>query len=243
MTATRTDPISLDANRHDLTSLVETARQALANGDLEAARTGFEAVVERFPDEPVGHNNLGAFYIGLGAFAEAETSFERLVALLPDHPNCRFNLAMSRFRQNNFDAAAADFQAVANASPEDPEAWNNLGAAQFMAGDIDTARTSLRTALTIQPNYPSAVLNLCDVETAAGDTGEAMRTCETYLAKYRDHCVLRRMLEILDEQACRTIAEAIPHAEAIIAANEGDTATQRHLGRLLEAHKALSAES
>ena len=225
-----------------LAELTAAGSEALAAGDLGAARTSFAAAVELCPTEPVSHNNLGAFFMGLGAFAEAEACFEQVTNLIPDHANSLFNLAMARFQQEKFAAASLSFEQVAALTPDDPEVLNNLGATRCLSGDNIGARRVLEAALTLQSNFPNAVLNLCDLEISEGHQEAAMSLCEGYLEHNRDLSVLRRLLELLDNQARRTVEQAIPHAEAIIAANVQDNATRRHLGRLLEARQALTAE-
>jgi len=243
MTAKQTERPGSASPSTEFTELVAAGRRALAQGDLAQARAHFEAVARQFPDEPLGHNNLGAFYMGLGEYAAAEQCFATVVAQLPDNPNTRFNLGMARFRQEKFGPAVADFGAVAAATPADPEVHNNLGAARYQAGDLDQARQDFTTALNLQPNYPRAVLNLCDLELPAGDAAAAIGRCQAYLEHHRDLGVLRRLLELLDAQARLAVDLAIPHAEALVAAAGNDLATRRHLGRLLEARQALSAAS
>ncbi|HOX26224.1 MAG TPA: tetratricopeptide repeat protein [Candidatus Krumholzibacteria bacterium] len=243
MTAQSIDQSPNEATPAGFVDLVAEGRQALARGDLDQARACFETATRQFPAEPVGHNNLGAFYMGLGEYAAAERSFAESATLLPDNPNIRFNLALARFRREAFAAAAADFAAVAAVAPTDAEVRNNLGAASFLAGDLDVARRNFEAALELQPNYPSAVLNLCDLEYATGNAAGAIGLCEAYLEHQHDLGVLRRLLEMLDDQARRAVDLAIPRAEALAAASGSDLATRRQLGRLLEARQALTAKS
>ncbi len=236
-TATATEPLTAE-----FADLVAAGSAALVEGDIETARTSFESAAERYPDEPVGHNNLGALYMGLGELAAAEICFERVTQLIPDRANSYFNLALARFRQDKFTEAAAEFSKAASLTPDDPELLNNLGAAHFMAGDLTEARQGFMAALTVQPNFPNAVLNLCDVDLMEGNPDAARDLCEAYLQYNHDLGVLRRLLELLDNEARDAVEDAIPRAEALIAANDDDKATMRHLGRLLEARQALTAE-
>jgi Flp pilus assembly protein TadD len=224
------------------TNLVAAGRESLAAGDLDTARDHFAAATEQFPEEPVGHNNLGAFYMGIGAYDAAEQSFQRVADLLPDHANSLFNVGMAQFRQERYDDAIATFARTAALTPEDPEVHNNLGAARYLAGDADGARRDIVQALTLQANYPNALLNLCDIEAATGNLDVAQSLCEAYLEHHRDLGVLRRLLELLDERARQSVEQAIPHAETLAAASEDDLESRRHLGRLLEARQALTAE-
>jgi Flp pilus assembly protein TadD len=230
-----------EAHHEEFVALVAAGRQALADGDLDSARARFEEAARRFSQDPLSHNNLGAFYIGLGEYELAEGSFLHVVDLLPDNPSSHFNLAMARYRQGRFAEAAEGFAAVAARTPEDPEVFNNLGATRYLVGQVEQARQDLETALRLQPNFPNAVLNLCDLEYGTGNVDAAIALCEAYLEHNQDLGVLRRLLEILDEQATVIVNRAIPHAEACVAANDQDQGTRRHLGRLLEARQALTA--
>ena len=235
------DPTSTETLPAAFAELIGAGREALAAGDLDTARSKFVAATELCPTEPVSHNNLGAFYMGLGAFAEAEACFEQVSRLIPDHANSLFNLATALFRQDKFEAAVQNFKQAAALTPDDPEVLNNLGASQCLVGDNVGARRNLEAALILQSNFPNAVLNLCDLEYAEARYEAAVGLCKGYLEHNRDMTVLRRLLELLDDQARRTVEQAIPHAEAIIAANTQDNAARRHLGRLLEARQALTA--
>ncbi len=187
----------------ELRELVDRGSQALSAGDLDAARDAFEAAASRFPEEPVGHNNLGALYMGLGDPAAAEVAFARVVELLPENANCRFNLALARFKQEKHAEAEADFAAVVAAEPEDAEARNNLGTCRFLTGKTGQARADFTAALQLQSNYPSAVLNLCDLEVGCGNADAAKGLCLAYLEHHQDGGVLRRLLELLDAQGAR----------------------------------------
>ena len=243
MTAKQSDTSPKSTPATSLETLVATGREALSSGDLDAARAAFETAVETYPDDAVTHNNLGAFYMGLGEIEAAEASFAQVVELLPDNPNCRFNLAMSRFRLDRPAEAAADFQLVTDAKPDDAEAFNNLGAAHYQAGDLDAGRTAFEAALQLHPNYPNAVTNLSDLEYTAGRIDKAIGICEAYLEHQQDHSVIRQMLTILDAEAAKNVARAIPCAEAAAAQEDTDPASHRHLGRLPEVRRSLTAEA
>jgi len=241
MTAQQIDQSPTSAAPNGFANLVNAGRDALNAGDLPLAKDLFIRAATLHPDRPESHNNLGAFYMGLADFIAAESCFATLTDMMPENPSCRFNLAMARFRQNKYEDAARDFAIVTEQIPDDAEAWNNLGAARCLAGDIEQARQDLTRALQLQPNYPNAVLNLCDLEYADHKVESAIGLCEAYLEHQHDLGVMRRLLEILDEQASIFLDRAIPHAEAVVHASGKDEAACRHLGDLLEARKTLAA--
>jgi Tfp pilus assembly protein PilF len=230
----------MDRQDNSLVGLVKAAQTALATGDLEAARAAFTQAVADYPDQPVSHNNLGAFYMGLGEVAPAEACFRQAVELLPDNTNLRFNLGVTRMRLEQPERALIDFATVLAETPDDPEAHNNMAVAQFLTGDTAGAEDSLSRALDLQPNFPNAVLNQCDIDLARDDVESAIHRCESYLVRFQDSGVLRRLLVLLDSQARQALEHAIPQAEALIQTDATDAEVRRHLGRLLEARQALA---
>ena len=56
----------MDRQDNSLVGLVKVAQDALAAGDLDSALAAFANAVEHYPDQPESHNNLGAFYMGIG---------------------------------------------------------------------------------------------------------------------------------------------------------------------------------
>jgi Tfp pilus assembly protein PilF len=230
----------MERQDNSLAGLVKAAQAALSTGDLESAGAAFTAAAASYPDQPESHNNLGAFYMGLGEFAPAEACFRRAVELLPDNANLRFNLGVTRMHLDHPERALVDFATVLVETPYDPEAHNNMAVAQFLTGDGSGAQESLAQALDLQPNFPNAILNQCDIDLASNDMETAIRRCEGYLVRFQDAGVLRRLLVLLDTQARQALEQAIPQAEALVQADGTDAAVRCHLGRLLEARQALA---
>lgn len=182
-----------------------------------------------FPDEAVAHNNLGAFYMGIGDDAGAETAFARGSELMPGNAGCLFNLGLARFRQEQFDAAAEAFSRAAAIAEDDAEILNNLGACRFHAGELDRARRDIEAALALQPNYPNAVMNLSDLEYAAGRPDKAVGICQAYLDHHEDAGVARQLLTILDAvagQAKQQLAAPADTAEATAERSAALTASE-----------------
>ncbi len=204
MTTAQTETSRPPRDLTELRELVDAGSRALESGDLDVARTAFETAAARFPGEAVGHNNLGALYMGLGEPAAAEAAFTRVTELMPENANCRFNLALARFQQGKHAEAAAAFAATVALTPGDAEAHNNLGTCRFLIGDLAGAREDFTRALQLQSNYPGAVLNLCDLELECGNRDAAKGLCLAYLEHHKDHGVLRRLLEMLDGERIRS---------------------------------------
>ena len=224
-----------------IVALVNAGKAALAEGDLDTALELFEQVVDRFPEQAEGHNNLGSLYTALGDFPRAEKCFSRVLKLMPDHPNVHYNRGVARIRQEKTDGAIVDFDAVLASQPNDTEALNNKGVALFMQGHFGRAADALRQALAHRPDYPQAVLNLCDCLVAADDHAAAIAACERYLVANADPEVRRHHMQLLSAAGAQTLDKAVAAAELLLAQARDDTAARAQLGRLLQAREALAA--
>ncbi|MHB8078567.1 MAG: tetratricopeptide repeat protein [Candidatus Krumholzibacteriia bacterium] len=222
-------------------ALVQAGKQALADGDLDAALERFEEVIRRFPDSREGHNNLGALFATLGRHERAEACFTRVLELSPDVPNVHYNRGISRIRLRRYADAAADFQAVLKAQPTDADSWNNLGVAHFLQGEHAAAAANFRQALALTPNYPSAVLNLTDAELARGATEAAIAACERFLDGRSDPEVGRRLVTLLSDEAGRLLGRAATAAQSLLTAHGDDGPTRESLARADAARGALLA--
>jgi tetratricopeptide (TPR) repeat protein len=222
---------------------VQEGKAALAHGDLDGALRQFELVVERFPQRPEGHNNLGSLYAALGRYDRAEQCFSSVLELLPGNVNVSYNRGVVRIRLQDFDGALADLGAVLSVFPEDADCWNNLGVASFLKGDYAEARGHFRHALELVPNYPNALLNLCDTETAAGRPEGAIAACEDYLLHYGDTEVRRKLLELLADSCRNLLSRACAMAEQVLRESPEDTQTRVQLGQLIQAQENLAASA
>ncbi len=198
MTVTTAGPQASPPIPAGFVALVQAGRAALDHGDVAAAREHFLAATAGFPDEAVGHNNLGGLLMGLGEHDAAAACFAEALRLAPDSPNTAFNLGLARFAGGDFAGAAEAFTTAAVIAPDDPEVLNNRGAARARLGLNDLARQDFLAALERHANFPSAVLNLCELDLADGDLAAAIGLCEAYLQHHHDLGVIRRWLELRD---------------------------------------------
>jgi TolA-binding protein len=71
------EPEALDA-----ASLLQSARRAYWNGDLEAAERQYRRYVTHYPDDPAGYGELGNLFEGMGRDAEAQEAFRQAASRL-----------------------------------------------------------------------------------------------------------------------------------------------------------------
>lgn len=233
---------TLQPPAREMSTLVKAGTKALEDGDLITALSHFEDVVQKYPDRPEGHNNLGALYNALGENDKAETCFSRVIDMLADKPELRYNRGVVRSRLGKFDAARADFQSVLDAKPRDTETLNNLGVMDFMQGRLVDASARFRACLEIRPDYTNALLNLIDAEQALGNGPTAVQLCEDFLKKQNDLEVRRKLLELLSSGCREALDKASQVAETLVK-NDDTAASRQKWNKLRNAQSAMAADA
>ncbi len=222
----------------ELATLVQAGTAALDDGDLRTALEKFETVVNAFPEQPEGHNNLGALYSSMGDYKKAEQCFTKVVDLLPDNPNVLYNRGVVRSHLRRFSEAKADFTAVLTMIPNDPDALNNLGVAAYLEGNFDEARGHFISATTARPDFINATLNHIDLECSAGNLPQAIAMCEAHLATNASTEIRRKHLELLSTNCLENLSKATQTAESILVIDKDNDAVREELGRITQARAA-----
>ncbi|MFT5233269.1 MAG: Tfp pilus assembly protein PilF [Candidatus Krumholzibacteriia bacterium] len=225
----------------EFVKLVSAGTAALNAGDMALALTKFESVISSFPNQPEGHNNLGALYSSIGDFARAEACFSRVVAILPDNTNVLFNRGVVRSSQEDFTGAHEDFEAVLVLSPNDADTLNNLGVTDFMQGRLAEASEYFTRALQEKPNYANALLNQVDVACANGNTAEAITICEDFLSSHASLDVRYKLLDLLSKNSRDALRKARDTAVSILIEDNQNESVRREIDRLELANSALHA--
>jgi len=239
LTQTEAPMISQD----NLATMIKSGTQALGEGDLRSALEVFEQVISAFPDQPEGHNNLGALYTSLGEFAKAEACFDRVHDLLPHNANILYNRGVVRSRQEKFDGAREDFEGALKACPEDSDLHNNLGVVAHLQGRLKQAKKHFRKATKIDPMNTNVLLNLCDVEIAEGNQAAAVMLCETFLEKKNDMDVRRHLFDLLSSGCRQALEKASQAAELLLVKDTGNQKARMELGKLIQARTLLNTTS
>ena len=103
----------------------------------EQAITNYRALVERYPSDEVGWNNLGVAYFNTLDFKRAQENGRRALDIYPIVRN-RTNLALYAMYAGDFDAAAAEARAAIAMQPRDL-AYLPLAVAAAMGSQPDEA--------------------------------------------------------------------------------------------------------
>jgi predicted O-linked N-acetylglucosamine transferase (SPINDLY family)/ADP-heptose:LPS heptosyltransferase len=127
--------------------------------NAEAARL-LARTIEREPNDPESHYNLGLVLAALGRTAEAEESYRRGLALRPASIDGHNNLGVILEQIGRYDEAEACYRRAIELTPEHAHSLNNLGVLLKEEGRVGEAIGAHRRAIEIDPGLPAAHSNL-----------------------------------------------------------------------------------
>jgi len=127
------------------------ATEALRQGHLDEAASGFAAVVRAAPAFAEAHLNLGLVLEEQGKNEEAIASLRAALKLKPRLRGANLFLGIAEYRLNRFDSAITALKKESALDPSSANAWMWLGVVQLVAGRADEAAESLDRAAKLDP--------------------------------------------------------------------------------------------
>ena len=138
----------------------EEARKSLASGSPAEAKTAFEELLKKYPQEADLHLFLGITLLRLREPHAAEAAVKRALAVDPNHVEARTLLGwIDSDIHGDFDSAIKEYSKVVELRPDLAEAYNNLGVAQKRKGELNKAAESFNKALERRPDFTPALSN------------------------------------------------------------------------------------
>jgi superkiller protein 3 len=135
------------------------ATEALRQGRLEDAATGFAAAVTAAPTFAEAHLNLGLVLEEQGKNEEAIASLQKALKLKPRLHGANLFLGVAEYRLNHFDLAIASLKKEIAYYPSSADAWMWLGVVQLAGGQADQATESLDRAAKLNPDNVDILYN------------------------------------------------------------------------------------
>ncbi|SEQ92673.1 Flp pilus assembly protein TadD, contains TPR repeats [Lentzea xinjiangensis] len=145
----------LEPHEHALHRLVLRYNRAQvygAMGRLEEALADYTHVLERDPNFPEHHFNVGNILRRLGRDEEAITAYREALRLSPPFPEAYYNIGDARLALGDVDGALADFAYVVELDPRHVDARINLAGLLLARGDVDRAWREVTAALELAPD-------------------------------------------------------------------------------------------
>lgn len=141
-------------------ALLLDAVQRHKAGDLDAARRGYEAVLQQQPDQPDALHLLGLLLDQGGEHERAIALIGRAVALVPGQAEWQGNLATALLAAGRLDEAEAGYRHAIALDPRYVEGHYNLANLLRRRGDAAGAIAAFEMALTLRPGHARARNNL-----------------------------------------------------------------------------------
>lgn len=137
----------------------QAATAALDRGDLQAARQGYEQVLQMAPGFPDAERRLAQVYLELDDLDQAETHARKAVAADDGSPFNHAMLAMVLASSTDRDKVAeALVEAKKGVAGAPDDAWTNqaLLLAAIYNNDLTSVRQAVNQLLIVAPEYPVA---------------------------------------------------------------------------------------
>ncbi len=221
-----------------LTLAALTWRQSRIYENLETLWT---TTIARNPDSYMGHNNLGAIYLGQGKTDAAIARFQRALEILPDHPNAHGNLANAFLHQGRLDDALTHFRRAAELEPDVAKAHSDLAFGLLQKSLFDEAILHARYAITLDPRFAEPHNHLGLALLQQGDLAAAAEQFSAVLALQPDSADAHYRLAIcLFQQG--NVSAAVPHFERTAALQPNNPEVLNNLGwALLQSGRTADA--
>jgi tetratricopeptide (TPR) repeat protein len=130
----------------------------------------YEALVEKYPADFVGHNNLAVARFYALDFDGAADQGQRALEIYPANAIARTNFAIYAMYKGDFSTAVAAADEARKIDAEAFKAWLPVAMQALANGEFDTARGAYASMRETNPRGAStASLGLADVELFAGD--------------------------------------------------------------------------
>jgi tetratricopeptide (TPR) repeat protein len=168
----------LDQLRKEFAAAVELQ----GAGKTDEAIAAYRAIVEKNPDIPEVHLNLGTLYAAKKDDASAEAAFQKALELRPGYADAASGLARLYQSAGQGDKALAVMNQVAGANPQDPRAQYSLGLVLMNGGKTEEAAKAFEAATAADPNMADAWYWLASQQLNLGKNAEAITAYEKYLA-------------------------------------------------------------
>jgi len=137
----------------------------------------WQDTVNKRPNNPRGHNNLGLALGLAGRVGEAIAHYEQALRIKPDYAEAHNNLGVVLGGLGKLDGAIGHFRQALQVAPDYAEAHYNLGLALAQLGKVQEAIQQYEQALRIKPKIAKAHYHL---GIALEQTGKVQEAVEHY---------------------------------------------------------------
>ncbi len=172
-------PKELPADKREQVLIAGQAGYNMAARELTQARTAFDMLLSRYPNEPNVHYGFGVFLITQDADA-AIKEFQRELEISPNHVPARLQIAFEYLKRDQYSDALPLAEKAVELAPKFYAARNVLGRVLLELGQVDRSIKELEEGVRLAPSSPEMHFALARAYTKAGRKEEANRERATF---------------------------------------------------------------
>ena len=131
-----------------------------SNGQTQIAIDQIKILNDKYPNQPLLFNLIGACYKSIGRLEGAAKMFGTAVSLSPNYAEAHFNLGCINQDLNKKNLAIESYKKAVEITPNYAEAYNNLGNIYRGLGNFKAAIESFEWAVAYKHDYAEAFNNL-----------------------------------------------------------------------------------
>jgi len=147
----------------------------VVTGNYEKAKESYQSLVEQFPADGPGHNNLAIAHFATLDFNAALEEGQRVLNIYPNRTLFRSNYALYAMYAGDFEKAEAEARKTLEQDPERYVAWLPVAMAALSRGEYEAARDAYNKMAEVgQRGRSVASLGWADIEMYLGNFGDAI---------------------------------------------------------------------
>jgi tetratricopeptide (TPR) repeat protein len=147
----------------------------VVTGNYQKARETYQSLVEQFPADGPGHNNLAIANFATLDFDAALEEGQRVLEIYPTRTLFRSNFALYAMYAGDFETAEAEARQTLEQDPERYIAWLPVAMAALSRGEYEAARNAYNEMAEVgQRGRSVAGLGLADIEMYLGNFAGAI---------------------------------------------------------------------
>jgi tetratricopeptide (TPR) repeat protein len=167
-------------------------------GNLDAALSYFDRVLERAPRSAPVHMDKGNVLLLMGSFDQARETLQRAIRLNPGLAEAYANLGQVELQCSNLTSAKRHLETAVKLKANFPDAWVGLGNACFHLREFELAVDAFGRAIALQPDHIDALINrgtaLINVNRMTEAVGQLKRAVQLYPDHAEAHAKLGNAL-------------------------------------------------
>lgn len=132
----------------------QAAEHYIRKGEPANARTILEKLLEKHPDDPMGHELMGEALIALRETAEAREHIERAVELNPSRPDLRLLAGIFAEKSGELDRAEQHYARAASLAPGQAKYRMYLAQVMLRKNELGRAQMQLLKARELDSSLP-----------------------------------------------------------------------------------------